>query len=154
MKAAHVFLLLFLAAQSFASGNSTEKRAAELDIHEAVIRFQIKTWDLEASSYCVSINGKTPSKELLKRLNPLPVKIASGCRKKTIAGVQMSVLDKQTGKRSVIFDVGSIRWLKGGEAEVDGGYVCGSLCMAAGTYHVIRDQTGWTVTKFAKQVVS
>ncbi len=139
--------------QSSVTGQAARKDA-ELEIREAIIRFQIKTWELTADSYCVSINGKDPHEEFLKRFQPLPVKGASGCRKKTIGKVQISVLDKRTGKLAVIFDLGSIRWLSDGKVEVEGGYVCGSLCMAEGTYHVVQESRGWVVTKFDQAVIS
>lgn len=138
---------------SSAEKSDSEKRAVEVDIREAVVRFQIKTWDLAASSYCVSIKGKDPDKTFLKRFDPLPVKGASGCRK-TVFGAQTSVLDRGTAKRSVIFDINSIRWLTEAEVEVYGGYFCGSLCAAAGTYRVVREQTRWEVKSFGTQVIS
>jgi hypothetical protein len=66
----------------------------------------------------------------------------------------MWVLDKKTGKHSVIFDVGAIQWLTEEKVEVEGGYLCGSLCMAEGTYHVIREGTYWVVTGFSIRVIS
>jgi hypothetical protein len=146
--------MLVLVMQSSVTAQDPQNDTAELQIREAIVRFQIKTWELAADSYCISINGKDPPEEFLKRFRPLPVKGESGCRKKTIGKVQMSILDKSTGKHSVIFDLGTIRWLPGGEVEVNGGYLCGSLCMAEGSYHVVQEPRGWTVTKFEQAVIS
>ena len=62
----------------------------------------------------------------------------------------VSVVDKKTGKRSVIFDVEAIQWISENEAAVEGGYFCANLCMASGRYHVVRDGTKWRVTRYAR----
>jgi hypothetical protein len=51
------------------------------------------------------------TRDFPRRFDPLPVKGASSCRKDTKQKVSMQVLDKKTGKLSVIFDVEAIRWL-------------------------------------------
>jgi hypothetical protein len=124
------------------------------DIYEAILRYQIRSWELAADSYCIEVIGKDANKALLERFKPLPVKVASACRKRTTQIVMMRVVDKETGKMSVIFDMGKIRWPKHSEAEVDGGYLCGSECMAGGTYHVAWDGSRWVVTKFDIRVQS
>jgi hypothetical protein len=73
------------------------------DVFESVVRYQIKSWELAANSYCISIVGKDATTDFLKRLTPLPVKAASGCKKHTTEKVMVSVVDKKTGKRSVDF---------------------------------------------------
>jgi hypothetical protein len=118
------------------------------NVFEAVVRYQIESWDLAANSYCISIEGKDATTDFLRRLTPLPVKAASGCRKHTTEKVMVSVVDKKTGKRSVIFDVEAIHWLSENEATVEGGYFCANLCMASGLYHVVRDGTKWRVTRY------
>jgi hypothetical protein len=123
-------------------------------MYEAVLRYQVKTWELAANSYCVKVNGKDAQTTVQERFRPLPVKVASACRKQTSQSVVMQVVDRSTGKQSVIFDMGEIRWPKQLEAEVDGGYLCGSLCMAGGTYHLAWDGGRWVVTKFSVWVQS
>jgi hypothetical protein len=66
----------------------------------------------------------------------------------------MWMVDKKSGKRAVIFDVGAIRWVNDTHAEVEGGYVCGDLCMAGGTYQVFLDGTKWAVSGFEARVMS
>jgi hypothetical protein len=122
-------------------------------LYEAVLRYQIKSWELTADSYCVEVNGKDAGKDLLGRLQPLPVKPASRCRKQT-RSVTMEVIDKKTKKRAVIFDIDKILWRSETAADVEGGYVCASLCMAGGTYHVVWDGTRWVVTGFDIRVQS
>jgi hypothetical protein len=121
-----------------------QQRPSSIDIYEAVVRYQINSWELAADSYCVKVNGKDAARDLLERLQPLRVKGASGCREKAHA----QVVDKKTGKISVIFDLGEIHWFQRSDAEVDGGYVCGTLCSAAGTYHIAWEGSRWIVTKF------
>ena len=123
------------------------------DIYEAVVRFQIKSWELAADSYCVKIRGRGAEKSFLRRFAPLPVKPASGCRERGL-WYERRVVDKRTRKNSVIFDLGEIRWPKRTEAEVDGGYHCGSQCMGGGTYHLTWNGTRWVVTRFDLSVIS
>ncbi len=141
-------LLLALNVQSSEEAQNTPKEDESGKVFEAVVRYQIKTWELAANSYCISIAGKDATTDFLGRLTPLPVKAASGCRKQTKDKMLVSVVDKKTGKRSVIFDVEAIHWISENEAAVEGGYVCASLCMASGSYHVVRDGTNWRVTGY------
>jgi len=130
----------------------SESESAE--VYETVVRYQIKSWKLTADSYCVSIAGKDPTKDFLQRFEPLPVKGASGCRKQTKEKVSVEVLDKKSGKRSVIYDLEAIRWINENEAEVPGGYFCASLCMASGTYRVVREGTQWVVKGYDVRIQS
>jgi hypothetical protein len=127
---------------------NTPNEAESANVFEAVVRYQIGSWELAASSYCISIEGKDATADFLRRLTPLPVKAASGCRKQTTEKVMVSVVDKKSGKRSVIFDVEAIHWISENEAAVEGGYFCANLCMASGRYHVVRDGTKWRVTSY------
>jgi len=155
-------LLLVLCARSLGQTSPAAQAAAgeppqhpsPTDVYQAVLRYQVKTWELAADSYCVEVNGKDADAALLERFKPLRVKGASACRKQTTNRVLMRVVDRVTGKMSVIFDMGEIRWPKRSEAEVDGGYLCGSECMAGGTYHVAWDGSQWVVTKFDVRVQS
>ena len=95
-------LLLALTVQSSVVAQQPRKESEVADVYEAVVRYQIKSWDLAANSYCVSIEGRDAAKDFLKRFDPLPVKGASSCRKQTMEKVLVVVTDKQSGKRSVI----------------------------------------------------
>ena len=121
--------------------------AAAAAIYEAVVRYQIKSWNLGAATYCIRMNGEDADKEFLRKLSPLPVKGASECEEKQ-RKLTMSIIDKHSKKRSVIFGVGAIQWRKDTEADVEGGYLCGSQCMAGGIYQVLLDGTQWRVTAF------
>jgi len=145
---------MVLTVQFSVTAPEPQAESASADVYEAVVRYQIKSWDLAANSYCISVEGKDATKDFLKRFNPLPVTVASNCIKQAKQKVSMQVVDKKTGKASVIFDVEAIHWLTKNEAEVGGGYLCGSLCMAGGKYHVIRDGMQWVVTRYDVQIQS
>jgi hypothetical protein len=140
--------LLALNVQSDKEAQHNLQEDESADVFESVVRYQIKSWELAANSYCISIEGKDATTDFLRRLTPIPVKTASGCRKQTTEKVMVSVVDKKTGKRSVIFDAEAIRWISENEVEVAGGYFCASECMASGRYHVVRDGTKWRVTRY------
>ena len=162
MKRIVALVLLPFLLRAVGSGQATTKDttkegspiAPAIDIYEAVLRYQIKNWELAADSYCIEVNGKDANATLLSRLSPLPVKRASACRKKTVQKVMMQVVSRKSGKMSVIFDMEEIHWRTNSEAEVGGGYLCGGLCMAGGTYHVSWDGTRWTVTEYDIHVQS
>jgi hypothetical protein len=147
-------LLLALNVQSSEETQSTPKEDESANVFEAVVRYQIKSWELAANSYCISIEGKDAATDFLRRLAPLPVKAASGCSKQIKDKMPVSVVDKKTGKRSVIFDVEAIHWISENEVAVEGGYYCASLCMASGRYHVVRDGTKWRVTRYDVELQS
>jgi len=126
------------------------------EVYEAVIEFQIKSWDLSADSFCIEINGRDADIEILKHIGSARVKQASACKKQDSGPKKsfMSVVDKRTRKHSVIFDIEDIRWSGDAEAEIDGGWLCGDLCMAGGVYHAAHDQSGWHVTRFDAHIMS
>ena len=147
---------LVVASQMFAqqAKRTSVENASDLSVYETVIRFQIKSWELAAHTYCVEVNGRDGDPTLLQRLVPLPVKGASACRKLHDRSALMSVVDRKTRKRSVIFNLGSIRQVSSSEVEVEGGYLCGSQCMAEGVYRVVRDANSWRVANFEPTVMS
>lgn len=134
--------------QSAKEARNAPNEDESANVFEAVVRYQIESWELAANSYCISIQGKDATPDFLRRLTPLPVKAASECRKHTTDKVMVSVLDKKTSKRSVIFDVEAIHWISENEVAVEGGYFCASLCMVSGLYRVVRDGTKWRVTRY------
>ena len=120
--------------------------SGNLDLYEAVLRFQIKSWQQPAHTYCVEIKGIDPDPVLLQRLRPLHVKGASACQKQS-KNQFMRVVDGKM-KGSVIFSLAGFRNVSESEVEVEGGYLCGSLCMAQGSYRVARGASGWHVVGF------
>lgn len=134
--------------QSSEESQNTPKEDESASVFEAVVRHQIKSWDLAANSYCISIEEKDATPNFLSRSTPLPVKPASGCSKQTKEKLLVSLVDKKAGKRSVIFDAEAIHWISENEAALEGGHFCASLCMASGDYHVARDGMRGRVTRY------
>jgi hypothetical protein len=129
------------------AGIQAPSPAAVEAVYEAVVRYQIKSWDLGAAAYCIRIKGEDADDKFLHKLKPLPVKPASEClEKKDKMG--MTVIDKHSKKKSVLLGAGSILWRSDTQADVQGSYLCGSQCMSGGIYHVIRDGEQWRVTKY------
>lgn len=129
-----------------ASQTPAEANSVRLDLFEAVVRYQIESWQQSADTFCIAINGVDAESTLLDRLRPLPVERASTCHKLNQKPVMPVVDAKQ--KESVIFNLGTIRNLSESEVQVEGGYFCGNLCMAQGTYHVVHETSGWRVLRF------
>jgi hypothetical protein len=129
----------------------TEARAElakEEAIREAIIRYQIKTWELNADTFCIEVNRKNPRQELLERLTLLPVKRLTQCKKKNVVVGMMQVVDRASGKQSVIFGTGELHWITKTEVDVEGGYLCASMCGGSGTYLLELEGTQWVVKKF------
>jgi hypothetical protein len=120
--------------------------SGNLDLYEAVIRFQIKSWQQAAQTYCVRINGIDPAPALLQRLRPLHVIGASACQKLDEKQLMRVVDSKMKG--SVIFNLAAFRNVSESEVEVGGGYLCGDLCMAQGVYRLVHEASGWHVAGF------
>jgi hypothetical protein len=130
---------------------STRAQAAASDedqIREVVARYQVAKSDVKAEVYFLAIDGKDPSEALLKRLADLnpPVKRKSLSKKtKDAFG---TIVEAKTEKIGVLFEQGAIRRLSETKADVAGGYLCGGLCSASGTYHLELREGRWMVTSF------
>jgi hypothetical protein len=147
------YALLALAGSLRALPQESNKKAAEEGVREAVYRYQIQTWELAAHQYCLSINGKNPSKKFLGRFRPLPVVAGSRCkRKKTLAGYE--VVDKASGKPSVVFETEKLTWISDFEVEIMGAYDCADLCWASGIYHVTLEDGRWVIKSFKIRIQS
>jgi len=149
LAAAIVAVAVCVAAQGPAPQTSPihASQSIESAIDEAVVRYQIKSWEIGAESYCIRIKGRDADDSFLRQLKGLPVKPASDCeQKKTKEG--MAVIDKRSKKKSVLLGVGDIVALTDDSATVQGSYLCGSQCMSGGVYHLSFDGTQWQVTKY------
>jgi hypothetical protein len=145
--------LLVVAVAVKALPQQWSKKVAENGVREAVYRYQIETWELAAHQYCLSINGKAPSKEFLGRFRPLPVVAESRCkRKKTLAGE--IVVDKASGKPSVLLETGKLTWISDSEVELEGSYDCATLCWASGIYHATLEDGRWVIKSFKIRIQS
>lgn len=150
------FFCVAITAQAVPQTGQNLKQESQRDteVYESVVRFQIKSWELAAATFCIRVNRADADEALLNRLRPLPVKAASACKEASGKTLLMKIVDRRTKKNSVIFDVGAIRRLNESETDVEGGYLCGSLCMASGVYRIVREESGWRVTGFKWNVIS
>ena len=141
-------LVLMIAAQVLPQSvhKPNDLSSDNLDLYEAVIRFQIKSWQQPAHTYCVEINGIDPDRNLLQRLRTQHVKGVSACQKLNEKKLTEVVDGKM--KRSVIFNLATVRNVSESEVEIKGGYLCGNLCTAQGIYRVVRGASGWHVLGF------
>lgn len=116
-------------------------------VYQAVVRYQVASWQLGAEIYCIRIKGADADGKFLHSLKPLAVKPASDCtevKKK----FDTYVIEKHSKKKAVLFGAGNIRWTSETTADVEGSYLCGSQCMAGGIYRVVKDEGQWKVSKF------
>jgi len=126
-------IALSLRLFNFSAAGQKSESGEDEEIREAVVRYQVKNWDLAAGVYFLEIQSKDPSAAFLHRFDdlPKPVKGRSEAKqKKDVAGFHVE--DRRTKKRGVIFDQGTINHLGDSSVEVEGGYVCASLCKAGG----------------------
>ncbi|UCF81674.1 MAG: hypothetical protein JSV08_04475 [Acidobacteriota bacterium] len=128
----------------------------EDDIREAVFGYQFEHnasgIQQTADVYCLSIDGKDPADAFMKRFedNWPPVKKASRCMEDAVAGAG----DKKAGERGLLFGVGELRWITDTEVEVEGGYYEGDLSSSGNTYHVVKEDCHWVVTKDVMRWIS
>jgi len=157
-------LMLLVATSLMCFGaDHNHSKAEEEDIHEAVLRYQVKAWysdsglkpddkDDKASREIknrltpmivhIQIDGKDPSAQFLERFKS----------EKFIFRPASEAGKKEMGKPSVmpsgkiIFSSENIKWLSETHVEVSGGYYCGSLCASGNTFQVNKKNGKWEVT--------
>lgn len=159
-------LLLLLPPTVRCQDAASQKRAAEENIRETVIRKQIEDWyrngdkseaaargttgeaitkELNFKAFFVSINGKDPSDDFIKRLRNIPRTIKKVSRSRAGKRWRTAVLDRATGRRGIVFSANDIRWLSKDQVEVKGGYYCDSMCAAAKVFDVHLENGRWVV---------
>lgn len=145
----------------------------EDDIREAVIRYQMEGWmrdgdknekeakdardkliakQLNSRIFFVSVNGKDPSDEFLKRFQNIPRAIKKQSRVKP--GLNRWVTDKDTNRNGIVFRADGIRWINESEVEVEGGYHCGSLCAAGDVFSLRLESGRWNVVQVRGKWIS
>lgn len=120
------------------------------DIREMVFRYQFRHNSSiqanKAAVYCLSVEkGSDPPDAFVKRFaGHIPrVRKISEC----IADSHKGVVERNTGKRGLIFRVKSIKWISQTEAEVLGGYFEDGLSASGNTYTVTKTKGKWRVSK-------
>jgi hypothetical protein len=162
-----VLCVLFSSTVIAQPDNRAHRQAADDDIREAVIRYEIASWgevgdkgerEAEALSgkvvakrlnfkvFFISINGKDPSDVFMKRFESFPLRIEKLSRSKIKRKSMNAVVDKTTGEKGVVFKFETIKFQGANAAEVEGGYYCDGLCASGQTFNVHRKQGVWKVT--------
>jgi hypothetical protein len=92
-----------------------------------------------------------PTDEFLARFtgHKPPVRKVSMC---STEGLR--VVDKQTGKRGLIFRVAKIKWVSDSKVQVEGGYYEDGLSATRNVYTVVRKDGKWRVTKDKMEWIS
>lgn len=123
-----------------------EARAAEeLNIHEALLRYQFKhnasSQRESARVYCLTVLGTDPDEALLQRFarHAVPVRKASSCE------VSDRVLDPTTGALGLALSVEQVAWVSSDEVTVKGGYYEASLSASHNVYRLRKQGNHWTV---------
>lgn len=95
-----------------------------------------------AVAYHIKGNNPDPDDKFIKRFknNKPRVKKYSAC-KSSIGGV----IDKETGKKGIIFYATDIKWLNDEEVEVTGGYYIDGKGEKVSIYYVILKDGHWIV---------
>lgn len=144
---------------------SDDKRSAdEQDIFALVLRTQMEDWTHESDKnsasaqalrdktiaerlnyrvFFVSVKGKDPTDDFMKRFDDIPRTIKKVSNED--AKNPYTPIDKTTHRAGIVFSADSIRWLSSDHAEVTGGYYCGALCAAEITFTVRQENGKWVI---------
>jgi hypothetical protein len=131
------------------------RTAQELEVREAIVGYQIASWDLRADVYFLEIESKNPQQDFLDRFKDIPrlVKGENASKmKKDVAGYHIE--DRRTKKRGVLFDQGPMVWKDDSTIDVAGGYDCATLCAGSGIYHLKQFDGRWKVQRFEIRLMS
>jgi hypothetical protein len=153
----------------------TTHRVADADIREVVLRYQMLAWAgdgdkietnaanandkaiakrLNTHVYFISVQGKDPSDDFLKRLQDIPRNIKKASEAKQTKRFPGWVVDKKSKQPGIVFSADQIRWTKDSEVEVEGGYHCGGLCAAGDVFTVGFERGKWKVLSVRMKWIS
>jgi hypothetical protein len=164
-------VLLFIAAhlpivRAQAPADGTARAAAETGIRAAVLRYQMENWWLDGEQnerlaktpddknaakdknfqvFFVSINGKDPDDEFLKRFSDIPRTIEKASAAWLNKKEDNNPRDRKMHEAGIIFSADEIHWIASDSVRVDGGYFCGTQCGAKITYSVQFQDGKWVV---------
>jgi len=153
---ASVLLLLLFSSFSFAAEDIATSQ--ELDIYEAVFRWQFvhnaSAQQQRAQMYFIAVGEKDmdPSDELLQRFagNIPPVRKLSDSHRVQGEGI----LDKKTGAKGLAFRATIMQWLFDNTVIVRGGYEEGDLSASVNTYTIMKEHGKWKVTNDTLELIS
>jgi hypothetical protein len=128
-------------------GDKIEKNAADAN-EKAIAR------RLNSRVYFVSVNGKDPTDDFLKRLQDIPRNIKKASEGKQTKRFPGWVVDKKTKQPGIVFSANEIRWINDNEVEVEGGYHCGGLCASGDVFTVGCDGGKWKMLSVRMKWIS
>lgn len=174
MRRALVFFgLIPLALAGQALGQ--DRSADEQEIRLVVIRQQMQDWasdgdkseaeaktpsekaiarELNFKIFFVSINGRNPGEDFIKRLSDIPRVV------KKVSGSQQShenrspIVDSGTHQRGIIFSADRIRWKTAKSVSVEAGYYCDRLCADGETFYLRKEGGVWLIKKIRMNWIS
>ena len=150
-------LLLFLLCSFSVAGNDNATRQ-ELDIYEAVFRWQFvhnaSAQQQRAQVYFIAIGEKDtdPSDDFLQRFAGHDPPVRKWSDSHYVQG--QGILDKKTGARGLAFHATITQWLSDNTVIVRGGYEEGELSASGNTYTVMKENGTWKVTKDTLDFIS
>ena len=141
--------LLFLGAL-IARPADPGREAQTDDVLEAALRYKFahngSGLQNKGTAYFVSLGDKAndPSDDFIKRFarHTPPVRKVSGCRYDN-GGF---VLDRETGKKGLLFRIKGVTWKSDTEAKVEIGYYEQGLSADWSTYALSKEKGKWKVT--------
>jgi len=157
------------------SREDSRRAAQENDIREVVLRYQMLSWSsdgdriennaandgdkaiarrLNSRVYFLSLQGKDPTDEFLKRFQDIPRTIKKASEGKQTKRFPGWVVDKKTKQPGIVFSANEIRWTKDDEVEVEGGYHCGGLCAAGDVFTIAFSDGKWKVLSVRMKWIS
>jgi len=172
-----LLLLALLPSSMHSQGvpESTRRIAQENQIREAVIRYQMEEWRRNMNTYeaqakeqweketakeknykvyFISINGRDPSDEFMKRFSAIPRLVKKASMAQMRNSHSAGVIDRETDQTGIIFSANTVRWVKSDSVEVEGGYYCGTLCASARTFAVHLEAGKWAAKLLRVNAVS
>ena len=122
-------------------------------VAEAIFRYDLDHWGKLGHTVLFTVEGHDPDEALLKSLAAIDPRAKKGSRG-YIRKVPLELYDKDTEQTAVEFDIRSMTRRSGTLFKASGGYYCGGLCAAGGTYTVRKANGRWFVESFEMDWIS
>jgi len=169
------FVLALSSVPVRSQDRGAERKEEEQDIFALVIRNQMERWiqegdknEAEAKSdadksiarslnfrvFFVSIRGKDPSDDFIKRFDDVPRTVRKISSEDPAKGPPHTPVDRSTHQTGIIFSADSIRWLGTDHAKVESGYYCGGLCAAGIIFILQREKGKWVIKNSSMNWIS
>ena len=156
MKQVLTFMCLSLITASCATSRVVVTSADELDIAEAVFRYQFvknESRVQEAQFYFISIDGHVPPDRFVYRFSGHVPPVASTAFMR-FEGQRMRAVDSETGEPAAWFIVEKIKIVRPDHAVAEGGYWTDSLEATGNTYHLRKVSGKWVAKERIENWIS